>query len=105
MTKLEQLREAEENAQLQIEKAEKDAQGIRFAIPDLLEKKSREHDERLVEIEKTGTSEIDERISRLSEDLEKEAEKKMKMISKYGEELRNSAVEIIGELILKSGTE
>ncbi|MBN2586518.1 MAG: hypothetical protein JXA64_10985 [Candidatus Fermentibacteraceae bacterium] len=105
MTKLGQLREAEEKAQLEIDRAEKEAQRIRLSLPDLLEEKSRESRDRLVEIERSEGEKVEGRISDLSAELEKETDDRLRELSSRKEELEKVATRLLEEFILRSGKE
>jgi hypothetical protein len=105
MTKLGQLRDAEENARLEIEKAEKEAQRIRLSIPDLLEEKSREGRGRLEQMARTDEEAVDEEISGLAARLEKETEKKLGELASKEGELSKAAAEKLQEFIHRSGEE
>ncbi len=105
MTKLGQLREAEEKAQLEIDRAEKEAQRIRLSLTDLLEEKSRESRDRLVEIERSEGQKVDGKISDLAKKLERETEDKLRELSYRKEELEKVATKLLEGFILRSGKE
>jgi len=103
MAKLGQLREAEERAQLEIEKAEREAQRIRLSIPDLIEDQEKERDGRLMEIARRREAEIQEKTESLREKLTKVSEGQLEKIESHGPELRKEAVERLRAIILNSG--
>jgi hypothetical protein len=105
MTKLGQLREAEEKAQLEIDRAEKEAQRIRLSLPDLLEEKSRESRDRLIEIERNEGEKVDGKISDLADKLERETEDKLRELSYRKEELEKFTTKLLEGFILRSGKE
>jgi hypothetical protein len=105
MTKLGQLREAEENARLEIEKAEKEAQRIRLSLPDLLEEKSRENRDRLSKIRIKDEEAVDREVSELAGRLEEDTEIKLRELAAKEEELHEAASARLRNFILRSGEE
>ncbi|OPL19692.1 MAG: hypothetical protein AVO35_01590 [Candidatus Aegiribacteria sp. MLS_C] len=103
MTKLGQLREAEEKAQQEIDRAEKEAHRIRMSIPDLMEEQTRRYRDRLEELERSGEQEVAGRIEELSRNLEKETESRLKELSSHGMDLESAAEERLRGIILDSG--
>lgn len=103
MTKLEQLREAEEKAQLQIEKAEREAQRVRLSIPAGKEEQKRTVLDRLDEIEGREEKKTQEKTKRLRDRLEITTEKRLKEMAGWRDELEKSATEGLERFIEKSG--
>lgn len=103
MTKLEQLRKAEENARLQIEKAEKEAQKVRLSIPDVKEEQKGKVLDRLNEISLREEQKIEENTSKLRDRLEKATEERLKELAGGRDRLEKSATEGLARFIAKSG--
>ena len=105
MTKLGQLREAEENARLEIEKAEKEAQRIKLSLPDLLEQKSRDNRDRLANIQSKDEEAVDREVSELASRLEKDTDSKLRELEAREGELLEAASARLRKFILRSGEE
>jgi vacuolar-type H+-ATPase subunit H len=105
MTKLEQLREAEKNARLQIEKAEKEAQRMKLSIPDLLNKKDQEKDEKLSEIAESREAEISSKVDALRDELQRKSSSSMEKLLSSEEELTDAATDFLEKFVLESGKE
>ena len=103
MTKLGQLREAEEKAQLEIEKAEKEAQKIRLSIPELKEEESRQHDLRLKEIASDEERKVEKLIEDLSRELREKGSEKLSKLAVYRTQLEEAAVNSLRDFIRNSG--
>lgn len=99
MTKLEQLRGAEEKARLQIEKAEKEAQKVRLSIPDGKEEQKRKVHRRLNEIARKEEQNIEEKTSKLRDGLEKKTDDRLKGMEGYQARLEKSATESLARFI------
>lgn len=102
MTKLGELREAEEKARQEVEKAEKEAQRIRMSLPDLMEEKSRENTLRIEEISAGEEEKVERVISELREDLEAETEKRMGRLASMQEDLDRAAANGLEKFIIRS---
>jgi len=105
MSKLGELRKAEENAQLELEKAGKEAQKIEMSIPDLLDEQNRDKDILLKGIVEKAEIQVEERIDVLSESLSSETEEKLRRLSTKEEILVKAATENLRNYILRSGSE
>lgn len=105
MSKLGELRKEEENAQLELEKAGKEAQKIEMSIPDLLEEQSRDKDILLKGIAEKAEIEVEKRVNALSEKLSSETEEKLRQLSIKKETLEEAATENLRNYILRSGRE
>lgn len=105
MTKLGQLREAEERAQREIDRAEKEAHGIRMSLPDMMEEESRRYREKLEELSREEERKVAVTIEELARELEKETESKLEALSSRRSDLESSAEERLRAIILDSGKE
>jgi DNA integrity scanning protein DisA with diadenylate cyclase activity len=105
MSKLGELREEEEIAQLELEKAAKEAQKIEMSIPDLLEEQRRDKEILLKEIVKKAEAEVEKRIEELSESLLSDTEERLSMLSGKEEALEKAATENLRDYILRSERE
>lgn len=103
MTKLEELREAEEKARLRIEKAEKEAHKVRLSIPDGKEEQKGKVLDRLDEISRREEQKTEEKTSNLRESLEKTTEEKLKELSGWRDRLEKSATAELERFIARSG--
>jgi len=103
MSKLEELRIEEDRAQIELEKAEKEAQRIRLSIPELIEEESRKRENKLKEFAQREKAQIEEITSELATGLGNETEKKLKELAENSEILEKAATEYLKKYILKSG--
>ena len=104
MSKLGELHREEKEAQLVLEKAEKEAQKIRVSIPDLLNSQIEERDEQLNKITSDGQAEVDKKIIKLSNSLKGETEKMLKQLTVQEEILEKAATASLREYIMSSGS-
>ena len=104
MSKLGELHREEKEAQLELEKAEKEAQKIRMSIPDLLAEQSAEKEKQLKKITMTAEVEVDKKILALSDSLSGETQKKLSRLSEKEEILEKAATARLREYILSSGS-
>ncbi len=105
MSKLGELRREEEKAQLELEKAEREAQKIGISIPGLLEEQNRERQEQLREIARQAEAEVEIEIEKLSMSLSSGTEEQLRKLAEKKEVLEKAATERLREYILKSGSE
>ncbi len=103
MSKLGELHREEEKAQLEMEKAEKEAQRIRMSIPDLLDEQIIERDEQLKKIARLAEAEVNEKIAALSDNLAVETEEKLRQLAGKEAILEKAATKSLREYILRSG--
>ncbi len=103
MTKLGQLRDAEERARLEIDKAEREAQRIRLSIPDLLQEESRKNTERLREIARQEEEKVSAEIEGLRKELETVSGERIEKLSRKREELAASAAGFLEDYISRGG--
>ncbi|MCD4701163.1 MAG: hypothetical protein K8S24_04820 [Candidatus Aegiribacteria sp.] len=103
MSKLGELHSEEKKAQLELEKAEKEAHMIQMSIPDLLDEQNRERDEQLKEIARLAETEVEKKIAMLSESLAIETKKKLSQLAEKTEILEKAATESLRKYILRSG--
>ncbi len=104
MSKLGELHREEKKAQLEVEKAEKEAQKIRMSIPDLLAEKSIEKEKQLKKIIQVAEAEVENKITALSDSLSGETEDKLNRLTKKEEVLEKAATASLREYILSSGS-
>ncbi len=102
MLKLGELHREEEKAQLELEKAEKEAQKIQMSIPDLLDEQSKERDDQLKKIARLADAEVEKNIAKLSESLAIETKEKLSQLAGKIEILEKAATKSLREYILKS---
>ena len=105
MSKLGELQTAEDDARIEVEKAEKEAQRIRISISELLEEQSREKDNQLKATLKMEKEKIERRTAELAESLTSQTEKELKELSQKSDILEKAATEQLKEIILTSGNE
>ena len=104
MSKLGELHREEKEAQLELENAEKEAQKILVSIPDLLDSQNKERDEQLNEITRIAEEEVEKKIIDLSNSLQGETEKKLKLLIGKEEILEKAATSSLREYIMSSGS-
>ncbi len=105
MSKLGELRREEEIAQLELEKAEKEAQRIKMSVQDLMDEQSSERDEQLKKITLLAEVEVEKKIIELSEKLTVETKEKLSQLEEKKEVLEKAATESLKEYILRSGSQ
>lgn len=103
MSKLGELHREEEKAQLELEKAEKEALRIQMSIPELLDEQNFERDARLKKITQLAEAEVEEIIAALSETLAIETTEKLGQLAGKTDILEKAATESLRENILRSG--
>lgn len=103
MSKLGELRVEEEKAQLELEKAEKEAQRIRMSIPDLQDEQSKEKDDQLKATIQKEQTEVERKTVELAKSLTAETEKKLQKLAESSDILEKAATEQLKEYILLSG--
>ena len=104
MSRLGELQSEEKKAQLELEKAEKEAQKIRMSIPDLLDSQNAEREEQLKKIALLAEAEVDKKIITLSDSLSGETEEKLNQLAEKKEILEKAATASLREYILSSGS-
>ncbi|RKZ05656.1 hypothetical protein DRQ25_15670 [Candidatus Fermentibacteria bacterium] len=104
MSKLGELHREENKAQLELEKAEREAQRIRKSIPDLLDEKSMERDDDLKEIARLAEAEVEKKVIALSDRLAGETEEKLNQLAVKKDILEKAATASLREYILSSGS-
>ena len=102
MSKLGELHREEKKAQLEVEKAEKEAQKIRMSIPDLLCEQSIEKEKQLKKIIQVAEAEVEQKITALSDSLSGETEEKLNRLTEKEEVLEKAATASLREYILSS---
>ncbi len=100
MTKLERLREAEEKARREIEKAEKEAQRIRLSLPDLYKAERRKMEKKLEEEARVIGERVEKRLEEIRRELEAEMNRRVKDLSARRESLEVAAEERLRRIIL-----
>ena len=103
MSKLGELRREEDKAQLELEKAEKEAQRIRMSIHDLQDEQSREKDDQLKAIVQKEQAEVERKTGELEKSLTDETEMKLKVLAENSDILEKAATKQLKEYILISG--
>lgn len=104
MSKLGELHREEEKAQVELEKAEKEALRIQMSIPDQLEAQSIERADQLKKIAQIAEAEVAEKITALSESLAIETTEKLGQLAEKTDILEKAATESLREYILKFGS-
>ena len=104
MSKLGELHREEKEAQLELEKAEKEAQKIRISILDLLAEQSAEKEKQLKKITIAAEAEVEKEILALSDSLSGETEEKLSRLAEKEEILEKAATASLREYILNSGS-
>ncbi len=104
MSKLGELHSEEKKAQLELEKAEKEAQKIRMSLPDLLAEQSVEYEKQLNKITRFAEEEVEKKILALSDSLSGETEEKLDRLAEKKNILEKAATSILRENILNSGS-
>lgn len=105
MSKLGELRREEEKAQLELEKAEKEAQRIKMSIPDLQDEQSRGINDLLKATVQKEQAEVERKTNELAKNLTAETEKKLKILAEKSDILEEAATKQLKEYILISGSE
>ncbi|MCD4776314.1 MAG: hypothetical protein K8S15_09735 [Candidatus Aegiribacteria sp.] len=103
MSKLGELHMEEDRAQLELEKAEKEAQRIRMSIPDLQDEQSKEKDDQLKATVQKERAEVERKTDELAKSLTAETEKKLQKLAESSDILEKAATEQLKEYILISG--
>jgi len=105
MSKLGALRKAEDEAKIEVEKAEKEAQRIRISIPELLEEQSREKENQLKAIVTMEKEKVDKKTVQLAESLTDQTQKKLEELAEKSDILEKAATEQLKNIILITGSE
>lgn len=105
MSKLGELRREEEKAQLELEKAEKEAQRIKMSIPDLQDEQNRKISDLLKAAVQKERAEVERKTKELAENLTAETEKKLKVLAEKSDILEEAATKQLKEYIMISGSE
>ncbi|MCK5115939.1 MAG: hypothetical protein KAR44_05025 [Candidatus Aegiribacteria sp.] len=104
MSKLGELHREEKEAQLELEKAEKEAQKIRMSIPDLLAEQSAAKEKQLKKITMAAEAEVEKNILALSDNLSGVTQEKLSRLSEKKEILEKAATASLRKYILSSGS-
>ncbi len=104
MSKLGELHREEKEAQLELEKAEKEAQKIRMSITDLLAEQSEDKEKQLKEITMAAEAEVEKKILALSDSLSGDTQEKLSRLYEKEEILEKAATASLREYILSSGS-
>ena len=105
MSKLGELQRAEDEAKIEVEKAEKEAQRIRISISELLQEQSLEKDNQLKATVTKEKEKVDSRTVELAESLTSQTEKELAELAEKSDILEKAATEHLKKIILISGSE
>ena len=105
MSKLGELRREEEKAQLELKRAEKEAQRIKMSIPDLQDEQSKGINDLLKATVQKEQAEVERKTNELAKNLTAETEKKLKVLAEKSDILEEAATKQLKEYILISGRE
>jgi len=105
MSKLGELRREEEKAQLELKRAEKEAQRIIMSIPDLQDEQSKGINDLLKATVQKEQAEVERKTNELAKNLTAETEKKLKVLAEKSDILEEAATKQLKEYILISGRE
>ena len=105
MSKLGELQRAEDEARIEVEKAEKEAQRIRISISELLEEQRREKDNQLKAALAVEKEKVEKKTAELAESLTSQTAKKLAELAGKTDILEKTATEHLKKIILISGSE
>ncbi len=103
MSRLEELRAAEEQAAEVLERARREAQRIRLSIPDALEEMDSRKDGKLAEVADRADRAVEEEMGRLADRLEGRTRERLEELEGHRGDVESRAAELLEAHLLRDG--